>query len=375
MDHYINLEDTQLKRVTDKLDDTEKAQFLFFRLMGPVLQRRIAGLIDMQKVPRVFIHGNPHLDNYAKTPTGAGMIDFDRSRLGPYAWDIIRFYASLALRQENGKKIKLPTKVYEAFKEGYLSRLYNADLFYQTPAIMSRIVAEPEQMTTRGYVKSKGKWSRKMQRNSLPNDDKTVLALLDGYVENSNQAHLYSNYKLAEVGIVPGSLGKLHYILLLVPKKDEDKYDDILLDIKETYTEEDDEWFSNPTDHHGLRMIKASMLYAPGVETGMSYCTIGKKQFWGREIPAFKGKIPKELEAFDLADVAYSVGSQLGRGHRRSCKAFDPKLVETHFTENHAEIEKIAQFLNRELLLGYEFLEKSAKLEQEMVSTDLLAKG
>ena len=43
------------------------------------------------------MHGNPHLDNYAWTPTGYGFLDFDRARKGPYFWDLLRFMGSLRL--------------------------------------------------------------------------------------------------------------------------------------------------------------------------------------------------------------------------------------------------------------------------------------
>ena len=116
MNHFLNLAPSQLERLQNKLDDRDKAQFLFFRLMGPALQKRITQLVDMQGIPTVFIHGNPQLDNYAKTMTGAGMVDFDRSRMGPYVWDIMRFYASLTLRKEDGNKTKLHKKATSSDK-------------------------------------------------------------------------------------------------------------------------------------------------------------------------------------------------------------------------------------------------------------------
>ena len=366
MTHYLNLDAVQLERLQSKLDDRDQAQFLFFRLMGPILQKRITQLVAMNNIPTVFIHGNPHLDNYAKTMTGAGMIDFDRSRLGPYVWDIVRFYASLALRQDEGNKTSLPKKVYQAFVDGYLSRLYNADLFYLTPAIMSTIVPKPHELSTRQYIDANIKWAKKMKKNPLSVEDRKLISLLNASLKNANQKHLLERYELVSAGKVPGSLGKEHYIVVLHPKAEQHKYDDILLDIKETYTERDDEWFYSPTEHHGLRMIKASHLYAPGVESRLSYCTLKKKQYWCREIPSFKGKLPEYLDTFDLMDVAYCVGTQLGRGHRRSCKEFDPVLVEQHFRNNRETIEGLAQFLNRELLLGYEFFEKSEKLQSEL---------
>jgi hypothetical protein len=365
LSNYLNLDPSQIERLQKKIGNKDKNQFLFFRLMGPMLQKRIAELIDLEDIPKVFIHGNPHLDNYAKTFTGAGMVDFDRSRLGPYVWDIVRFYASLALRREDGVKTKLPQSVYDAFIEGYLSRLYNSDLFYLTPALLSQSVPGAEELTTRAYLEANIKWAKKMKKNPVGENDKKLMAILKGYLESRNDTFLLKKYSIASAGIVPGSLGKEHYIIVLTPNENPEKYDDILIDIKETYNEEDDEWFSNPAEHHGLRMIKASMLYAPGVETRLGYCTYKAKQYWGREVPSFKAKLPQYLDKDDLHDVAYTVGTQLGRGHRRSCKEFEPTLVEKHFLKNSKVIQDVSEFLNKELLLGYEFFEKSQELKND----------
>ncbi len=362
MNQILQLDGSQLARIQRQLPDRDKAQFLLFRIMGPALQQRIAELVDMSSIPRVFIHGNPHLDNYARTSTGTGMIDFDRSRLGPYVWDVVRFFASLALRRTEGKKTRLQRRLLEAFMEGYLSRLYNSDLFYSTPEILRAIEPDPEQLTTRAYIGANLNWAKRMRRNPIPVDDPRVRQLLLACVENSGEKKLLEQYSFASAGTVIGSLGKEHFILELVPAAMAEKYDDILLDIKETYTEEDDEWFSSPVEHHGLRMIKASNLYAPGVETRLSYCTLDGRQYWCRQIPPFKAKLPASLEPQDIDDVAYCVGTQLGRGHRRSCKEFEPGLVERHFLHNQGAIVDLVQFLNKELLLGFEYLERSEEL-------------
>ena len=362
MSHLLRLDELQLSRLQRELPHRDKAQFVLFRMLGPVLQQRIAQLVDMSGIPRVFIHGNPHLDNYAKTMTGAGLIDFDRSRLGPYVWDIVRFFASLALRRKEGKKAKLQTRLLNAFIEGYLSRLYDSDLFYSTPEILGAAVPGPDELTTRAYVDANLAWARRMKKRPLSPKDERVEELVKSCIANCGEPHLLESYAIASAGVSTGSLGKKHIIVLLSPTADDEKYDDILLDIKETYVDADDEWFSSPSVHHGVRMIRASHLYAPGIETRLSYCTVDGTQFWSRQIPSFKAKLPECLDPPDLDDVAYCVGTQLGRGHRRSCKEFEPSLVERHFVNNQVTIVELAQLLNKELLLGFEFLERSEEL-------------
>ena len=91
MSHLLRLDEVQLAGLQRELLYRDKAQLVLFRMLGTFFQQGIAQLVDMSGIPRVFIHGKLYLDNYAYTMTGAGLIDIDRSRLGQYVWDIVKF--------------------------------------------------------------------------------------------------------------------------------------------------------------------------------------------------------------------------------------------------------------------------------------------
>ena len=363
----LRLDPAHYGRILQIIDDENKACHLIFRVLGPQLQAKFCEMADLSKVPKVFIHGNPHLDNYARTSTGAGLIDFDRSRVGPYAWDIIRFYSSLSLRGEDNTSF-LTKKVSRSFLDGYMTSFEDPNIYFAMPHFLREVGPTPDETSTSAYLKANIKWAKKMRKNPLDVKDEKVLKLLRSFLESRNELSLLKEYKLQEAGISEGSLGKNHYLLALTPKKSDTKGDPLLLDLKETYQEENTIHFFNPVRHNGLRMVKASNLYAPGVEQRLGYFTYGKTEFWGREVPAFNYKIKHLLSEKEQSELAYCVGSQLGRGHRRSCREVAPKVVSKHLRKNIKEFANIGYHIQQEILLSYEYLAKSKKLEQQLIT-------
>lgn len=366
MDSLLGLDSSHADRLTKILDNRDKAQFLFFRLIGPRLQKRLNSMFQLESVPPVFIHGNPHIDNFARTLTGAGMVDFDRSRLGPYVWDILRFLSSLHLRKDSPGKSFLSKKVLDYFFDGYHNHFDNSDLHYEIPFFIKTIIPKKHELTCMAYAEKEGKWVKRLRKNPLRKDDKKALEIFKLYLESRNEERLLRIFEISEIGTSVGSLGKTHYIYHLVPTKGEESRDHILIDIKETYTEEDDNWFKNPTEHHGLRMIKASNLYAPGVEQRLGHCTYKNVQFWGREIPIFNTKIKDALNEIEQRDLAYCVGTQLGRGHRRSCHDSNPKKLLKHFTENWEGLVTSSEAISEEVKAGFTLFEKTKEIEDNL---------
>ena len=91
----------------------------FYRLCGRAMQKRFVELVDPAQIPQAFVHGNPHLDNYAKTERGAAMVDFDRSRVGPYSYDLVRFLVSLSIRRSHRDHRFLHPVVLANLRRGY----------------------------------------------------------------------------------------------------------------------------------------------------------------------------------------------------------------------------------------------------------------
>lgn len=366
MEEYLRISPAFQKRL--RVEGNAKYRLnriLFFRMIGPFMQARLSKFVDLAKVPQVFLHGNPHMDNYVRTYQGGALLDFDRSRMGPWCWDMIRFLSSLSIWSKKGKDF-LPREVIEAFMDAYVIHFTNPDIPYRQLKMLKEVKPETWQKSTRDYLDSNKKWARKMRLFSLDTKHPKANALLRGYLQSRSETGLLSDYNVSEVGATPGTLGKKHYIFSLLPKNPDSLADAILLDIKEVYDEKDTRFFHHVWPHHGERMIAASKIYADGVEQRLGFTTIDGQQYWGRQIPSFGVKVKKFLDENELIDAAYSVGSQLGKGHRRSLlNSSDAKAVEVDFALNFDKYVNIASLFTEEVKLAFDFMMIKQRLYQE----------
>ncbi|MBY0515804.1 MAG: DUF2252 domain-containing protein [Bacteriovoracaceae bacterium] len=356
MEEYLKKSEIFEKRLHALGPMSEKAKrYLFFRMIGPLMQSRLERVLNLSHTPRVLLHGNPHLDNYVRTFRGSALLDFDRSRIGPYSWDIIRFLASLSLRREEDKGF-LDRDVVEYFIDGYFSHFINPEVPFKQIRMLKKFEPQKWQTNTFEYLKSNRKWAKKMRQFPVSKQGDLIKTLLKSYLESRNELSLLQEYSVDEVGVTPGTLGKKHYIYSLIPKNRDSLLDSVMIDIKEVYAEKDTRYFISPWPHHGIRMIEASRIYADGMEQRLGYATVGGRQYWGRQIPSFAAKVKKFLNEDEQKDVAYSIGSQLGKGHRKSVahqKVADEIIKD--FQLNFDRYLKVARLFALETKLAYDF--------------------
>jgi hypothetical protein len=292
------------------------------------------------------------------------MMDFDRSRLGPYAWDIIRFLSSVSLRRQDMDGF-LDRKVVEYFLDAYIVHFLNPEIPAKQLKMLKGIEPQKWQLSTRDYLASNRRWAKKMRENPVPVNNGVANDLLQAFLGSRNELNLLDDYEVSEVGLTPGSLGKKHWIYSLVPKNPDSHLDAIILDIKEVYDEKNNKFFYSPSDHHGERMILASKIFADGMEERLGFCTYENKQYWGRQIPSFAVKVKKFLNKDEQCDFAYSVGSELGKGHRKGLlNPDDAELIEKDLVQNFEKYFKISKLLTYELNIAFEATMKKIKLYQ-----------
>ena len=365
MEEYLRLGQVFQKRLSISPLPRKEARYLFFRMAGPIMQAKLHRFIDLSKIPMTFVHGNPHIDNYVKTSHGSAMMDFDRSRMGPYCWDIIRFLSSLALRSEENREF-LDRRIIEHFIDSYFTHFIYSDIPHKQLKMLKEVTPEKWQMTTRDYLRANKKWAKKMREFKINPRSEAVILLLSKFLESRQEGDLLKEYYIDEVGLTPGSLGKKHFIYSLMPKNPDSHKDAILLDIKEVYEEKNNRFFFSPFDHHGLRMIEASKIFADGMEERLGYCTFQNKQYWGRQIPPFAVKVKKFLDKDELCDFASSVASDLAKGHRKGLK--DPKqaeLIEKDFQANFDRYYKLSKLFTYEINLAFEAMRRKIQLYQD----------
>ena len=275
------------------------------------MQVRFSELVDHRKIPQILIHGNPHVANYCKTERGAAMVDFDRSRIGPYAYDIARFLVSISIASETERAFVHPI-IIEQFKRGYTTGFTHPKKPFAQMQTLRNTPPKAWQRDIDRYLEAQRKWAGKLCNFETPMT-KRIHTLLNGYLTDRGETLLSESKRIRRHAIVPGSMGKLHYLVLLKEKCE--GMHKRLIDIKEVYIEEDNEWYHNPFSHHGDRMNAAGEIYAPGWEIAPGKTQHKGNQFWVRQIPLQQVKLNQPLDDLSLSDLAYAVGSQLGRGH------------------------------------------------------------
>ena len=269
------------------------------------------------------------------------MVDFDRSRIGPYCWDLIRLLSSIQIRAKK-QQSSLPVKVWKHVVKGYKTGFQNIDFLYTSPSFLHQLRPTEGQLSTEDYLQSKKKWAKKLLTHAVSIEDTTIQIFLQLFLKSRKEEKLLKYFHLHAAARCDGSLGKEHILLLLKPNKKKNTRDSILLDIKETYQEEDTALFYSPTKHHGLRMIRASNLYAPNIEQRLGYFTHNHIQYWGREVPAFNAKIKFLLRKQEQEELGYCIGAQIGRAHRIALPSKSKKLLK-HLKENKQEILLLAE--------------------------------
>ena len=339
--NLLRLPSQHLERVIPTLSKTKKSTHLIFRLLGPAFQREFSSSPLLQDAPKAFIHGNPHLDNYVRTFHGSGMVDFDRSRIGPYCWDLIRLFSSFYLSAKSFPE-PLHQKIYDYTIKGYKHTFSEPHILYSEPSFLHKLQPQEDQFTTNQYLSSQKKWAGKLEEFQVSVDEVEILEMLSLYLKSRKESKLLKFFFVAQAARCPGSLGKEHILILLKPKKQQERRDSILIDLKETYTEEDTTLFYSPEKHQGLRMIQASNLYAPNVEQRLGHFTHKDIHYWGREIPSFNAKLKSKLRRRELEELGYSIGAQLGRAHRNSVIG-PPSDIKKHLRENTTKIIETAQ--------------------------------
>lgn len=336
-----------------KLQDPEQGPYLYFRRVKTQIQARFAELCDHSKLPQVFLHGSPHIDNYAKTLWGAGIVDFDRAHYGPYAWDLLCLLLALGFRNLDSIQSLLPEEVSSALYHGYLQGLNNPEQAYTHYAPLENIKIKDWEKDTRSYISAGKKWAKKIPAAAIDLDDPVANKVLQTYVENLGELELLTEYKLTNIARASGTFGRARFLYILMP--DAVDQDAIILDIKQTRNYMNPAWPHNKWYHHnfeqqGERMCYAAKLYAPECVQRESYTRVNGVEYWGRQVPTLNRKPAKLISLEEQVNFAFAAGTQIGRGHSLTLQNISVADLQKHLQPNFAEYCEISKVIHKELL-------------------------
>ena len=110
------------------VDQLRETPHNYFRFVNGPFTEAVCVLFDGVRggLPDVNLHGDAHIEQYAVTSLGRGLVDFDDSARGPYVIDLVRFGVSLELaaRQKGWRG----SPAFDAFLRGYRDALANPSL-------------------------------------------------------------------------------------------------------------------------------------------------------------------------------------------------------------------------------------------------------
>eukprot|EP00164_Ancoracysta_twista_P001487 GFYU01001947.1.p1 GENE.GFYU01001947.1~~GFYU01001947.1.p1 ORF type:complete len:795 (-),score=285.43 GFYU01001947.1:117-2501(-) len=345
----------------------KRGAHFFFRNACLKIQERFCQLVDCADVPQVFLHGNPHIDNFAKTEYGPAMIDFDRSRDGPYCWDLFRMLISVSLRQE------IPTEhsvlrqpVLDAAKSAYLSMINSQSLSLPPFRLMLNMSpSQPWEQSVSSYLAHNHKWTKDMRQSAIPQNDPKMLALLNDFLGNIDRKSLLDEYWIEEAGRTISRVSeeeRERYLIVLAPRDPNSEADRIFLDIKKVRSDPDSKYFTSRWSHDGVRMTEASKLYCVHSSPYEGHATYQKEQYWGRHIPLFNAKLKKPLTEDEQINFVTFVAAQLGRAHRMACRGdATPERIATHLEKNFDDFVKAAEVVKRELAIAHRLYLRNLK--------------
>ena len=284
--------------------------------------RRLA--TPIAEAPRVNLHGDAHLEQYAITDLGRGLTDFDDSTSGPGVIDIARFGVSLRLAcREKGWQAH-EDEIFGRFMEGYRAALRNPAFKAPEPRIVREI--------QRGFKEDRKDyfaWVSSIMRPFAPGEREQLASSLRPYVQSIEAQHEglpHDFFRIQQGGRLRMGIGSAldQKFILRVKGQTDDPLDDVILEIKEVRDLTGIDCIVGGSRQDPFRILVAQSRIAYVPYRFLGYLQMGKKYFWVHSwVDNYRELSIRKLKASpqELAEVAFDVGVQLGRGHANQIAA------------------------------------------------------
>lgn len=321
----VDVRDPRLAAHPDFAAELAADAFQYFRFINVPFSDAVCDDFrdELPAMPTVNLHGDAHLEQYAVTPTGSGLVDFDDSSTGPAILDLVRFAASLRIaateRGEDGDA------AVQRFFDGYRDALTDPDTVAPVPPFVEEVRA--------GFAPNRQAFLDTATALMSPVDDNVegeLLAAVEAYADGVRAAseatlsdHHFDVVAAGTIDVGSGSrLDQKFLVRLQAESLAPD--DDVIVEFKEVRDLSGISCISSRTGGGAFRVLVGQAriggdfdLYlapVPRMPEGVFADTL----FWGRawydDYHEFDVEQPYVNDENILA-VAYGVGVQLGVGH------------------------------------------------------------
>lgn len=282
--------------------------------------------------PEVTLHGDAHLEQYAVTASGRGLTDFDDATTGSALVDLARFATSLELAaRERSFPSDAGAGAQDAFVRGYRQALRAPNWVAPEPAIARAL----RQGFTTGHRASLAR-AESLMRPLAPGTEPPPAKLQRASEMLAEAARRPVSFfrikKLGLLGIGIGSAADERY-LMRVDGPSRDDADDVMLELKEVRRVPDLPCLRAEPGGTRILVAQARLAYEAFsyVGTLALESPAGPRYYWFHAWPDDYAelRISSLRTPAELAEVAFDVGVQLGRGHARAERSGDARRRRT----------------------------------------------
>ncbi|NJK87933.1 MAG: DUF2252 family protein [Myxococcales bacterium] len=299
-----------------------QSPFGYFRFINRQFSQRVCQEFgeDLRSLPKVNLHGDAHLEQYAVTSRSRGLTDFDDSTTGPFVLDLVRFGVSIYLAAQHRDWEEQARDMYLVFLDGYRAGLTDAEFVVPEPAFAARLRSQ--------FVEDREAFLDFASHVvvPIPDDqrDRLIQALVPTFqrmVENesngANDAAFFEVISIGRLGLGIGSALDDKY-LVRVQGRTTDPGDDVILELKEVRDLGGISCIDDATRVDPFRILlgQSRIAYAPYDFVG--YVRLETKTYWIHSWVINYQELDVDQvvqQPVELAEVVFDVGVQLGRGH------------------------------------------------------------
>lgn len=318
------LESYDFEGHADLLERIVDSPFQYMRFTSRGFAARVCELFSdvLPALPTVNLHGDAHLEQFAVTNTGHGLVDFDDATAGPAVIDLVRFGVSLRLAAEaNGWD---PDEAIDHLFAGYRTALHHPKATEPLPDFVERARERFSDDRLAFLARSEA-----MMGPVLPKEKAQLLAAWARYVElmlSQDPSRGARFFALKRFGHVRGGVGSAldKRILARVEGPTDAPEDDVILEAKELRDMSQVSCVkAEPIGGH-FRTIVGRARLGDGEDPFLALIPRGSGDspedapFWVQSwLPDYRElDVETDLQQADeLEQIAFHVGIQLGRGH------------------------------------------------------------
>jgi hypothetical protein len=297
----------------------------YFRFINGTFSRALCQALrgELASMPRVSLHGDAHLEQYAVTDAGRGLTDFDDTATGPAVIDLVRFGVSTQLATREHRWPTDSRQIFRIFLDGYRDGLEGPEQELPEPTAAKRMLAEFDPDPEAFFA-----WAESLM---APIDDETRSELEKGLGDYAAQlgtddpslpARFFEVVHMGSINLGIGSALDEKYLVRLRGPSD-DPLDDIVVEAKEDRRRERIECVTAGPKADPFRILVGQVLIP--YRSYLGHFQMAGKPFWVHAwIAGYKELDIRESvrTPAELAEIAYESGVQLARAH------FDGRTLE-----------------------------------------------